>query len=73
MIRSGRLGDCDKDNSLLTAESHIKRIIALSILFTSLSNKYINVCSFAFDYKRVKSELQYILADKTIGNGDEGY
>jgi len=71
VIRSGRLGDCNKDNSLLTAELHIKRIIALSILFTSLSNK--NVCSFVFDYKRAKNELQYEFAAKSLENDDEGY
>ena len=58
VTRSGRLGDCNKDNSIPATSSRTKHIIVLSILFTSLSNKYINVCSFAFDYKRPKIELQ---------------
>ena len=35
---SGRLGDCNKDNSIPVASSRTKHIIVLSILFTSLSD-----------------------------------
>ena len=38
MTRSGRLGDCNKDNSIPVASSRTKHIIVLSILFTSLSD-----------------------------------
>ena len=38
VTRSGRLEDCNKDNSIPTTSSRTKHIIVLSILFTSLSD-----------------------------------
>ena len=38
VTRSGRLGDCNKDNSIPATSSRTKHIIVLSILFTSLSD-----------------------------------
>ena len=38
VTRSGRFGDCNKDNSILTTSSRTKHIIVLNIFFTSLSD-----------------------------------
>ena len=38
VTRSGRLGDCNKDNSIPATSSRTKHIIVLSILFTFLSD-----------------------------------